>query len=77
MLVWNDLDAGRKDQGLRQGRRHQDGATGVYELLVSYRSGDMWAPQIEQMEALKVERQYLVDCMPERQEADSTTAWRV
>ena len=28
---------------------------GVYDLLVSYRSGDMWSPQIEQTEALKLE----------------------
>ena len=28
---------------------------GVYEMLVSYRSGDMWAPQLEQGEALRRE----------------------
>ena len=27
---------------------------GVYNLLVSYRSGDMWAPKVEQSEALKL-----------------------
>ena len=36
---------------------------GVYELLVSYRSGDMWAPRVEQVEALKVEAAYFVDCI--------------
>ena len=32
-------------------------------MLVSYRMGDMWAPRIEQVEALKVETQYFVDCI--------------
>ena len=31
------------------------GREGLYELLVSYRTGDMWAPKIEQTEALKKE----------------------
>jgi len=36
---------------------------GVYDLLVSYRSGDMWAPQLEQVEALRQELSYFVDCV--------------
>jgi hypothetical protein len=32
-------------------------------LLVSYRSGDVWAPRVEQTEALKVELGYFVDCI--------------
>jgi len=35
---------------------------GVYNLLVSYRSGDMWAPKVEQTEALKLEAQYFIEC---------------
>ncbi len=45
MLVWNDLDADEKikvyDKGVDITKRE-----GVYDLLVSYRSGDMWAPQL-------------------------------
>jgi predicted dehydrogenase len=62
MLVWNDLEADEKikiyDKGVNITSRE-----GVYELLVSYRSGDMWAPQLEQMEALKHELTYFVDCI--------------
>jgi predicted dehydrogenase len=62
MLVWNDLEADEKlkiyDKGVQIGSRE-----GVYELLVSYRSGDMWAPQLEQGEALKQEMAYFVDCV--------------
>jgi hypothetical protein len=62
MLVWNDLEADEKvkiyDKGVQIGGRE-----GVYELLVSYRSGDMWAPQLEQGEALRNELAYFVDCV--------------
>ena len=36
---------------------------GVYDLLVSYRSGDVWAPKVEQTEALKLELGYFVECI--------------
>jgi predicted dehydrogenase len=41
---------------------------GVYELLVNYRSGDMWAPQLEQCEALRQELSYFVDCISSGQD---------
>ena len=51
MLVWNDLEADEKVKVYDKGVEMNSGE-GVYELLVSYRSGDMWAPKIEQTEAL-------------------------
>ena len=30
---------------------------------MNYRSGDMWAPQLEQVEALRQELTYFVDCI--------------
>ena len=35
----------------------------LYQTLVSYRTGDMWAPKVEQIEALKAEASYFVDCI--------------
>ncbi len=62
MLVWNDLEADEKlkvyDKGVKVTSRE-----GVYDLLVSYRSGDMWAPQLEQVEALRQELSYFVECV--------------
>lgn len=62
MVVWNDLEADEKikvyDRGVQVGNRN-----GVYELLVSYRSGDMWAPKIEQSEALRLESAHFIDCI--------------
>jgi predicted dehydrogenase len=67
MLVWNDLEADEKvkvyDKGVDITSRE-----GVYELLVNYRSGDMWAPQIEQIEALRQELSYFVDCISSGQD---------
>src|SRR6266851_5301977 len=36
---------------------------GVRQLLVNYRSGDMWSPQLEQIEALRSELGYFADCI--------------
>jgi predicted dehydrogenase len=62
MLVWNDLEVDEKikiyDKGVKVTSRE-----GLYDLLVHYRTGDMWAPQIEQVEALTRELSYFVDCI--------------
>lgn len=64
MLVWNDLEADEKvkiyDKGVKVSNQE-----GVYNLLVNYRSGDMWAPKIEQVEALHSELSYFVECIQE------------
>lgn len=64
MLVWNDLEADEKIKVYDKGVDIQT-REGVYDLLVSYRSGDMWAPQVEQGEALKTELDYFVSCINE------------
>src|SRR5208282_2468415 len=62
MLVWNDLEVDEKikiyDKGVNVTSRE-----GLYDLLVHYRSGDMWAPQVEQVEALTRELAYFVECI--------------
>lgn len=67
MLVWNDLAADEKirvyDRGVNIAQRRD-----VYDLLVSYRSGDMWAPCLEQGEALRTELDYFLDCVLNRQQ---------
>lgn len=62
MLVWNDQAADEQvkiyDKGVSVTSRE-----GVYNLLVNYRSGDMWAPKIERAEALTRELTYFVECI--------------
>jgi predicted dehydrogenase len=60
MLVWNDLEADEKlkvyDKGVDIKNREN-----VYDLLISYRSGDVWVPKVNQIEALKMEAEQFVD----------------
>jgi predicted dehydrogenase len=62
MLLWNDLEADEKlriyDKGVDVKTREN-----VYDLLVSYRSGDAWIPRVPPTEALKLEAEYFVDCV--------------
>ena len=62
MVVWNDLEADEKVKVYDKGVDITSGQS-VYDLLVSYRSGDMWAPKVEQMEALRREANYFAECV--------------
>ena len=62
MLVWNDLEPDEKIKVYDKGVDIANGQ-GLYDLLVSYRSGDVWAPKVDQTEALKLELGYFVDCI--------------
>jgi len=62
MVVWNDLEADEKIKVYDKGVEIAHGQ-GIYDLLVSYRSGDMWAPKVDQTEALKLEAKYFVECI--------------
>lgn len=65
MIVWNDLVNDEKvrvyDRGIQVTSQE-----GVRDLLVGYRSGDMWAPKIEVTEALKLELGYFVSCINDK-----------
>jgi predicted dehydrogenase len=62
MLVWNDLEADEKikiyDKGVEVKSKEA-----TYKMLVNYRSGDMHAPRVEQVEALKLETEYFIKCI--------------
>ncbi|GAB4123487.1 MAG: Gfo/Idh/MocA family oxidoreductase [Acidobacteriota bacterium] len=78
MLVWNDLEPDEKirvyDKGVEVTSRE-----GVYNLLVSYRTGDMYAPRVQQVEALKLETRYFLDCIQkgERPHNDGEAGLRI
>src|SRR6202171_6413422 len=63
MLVWNDLEADEKIRIYDKGVSMSTNPSNLHQLLVSYRSGDMWAPQVEQIEALRAETAYFLDCI--------------
>lgn len=68
MLVWNDLVSDEKirvyDKGVEGvGGLDAESKESSYGLRVSYRSGDMWAPRVNQVEALQGEAAYFVECI--------------
>ncbi len=65
MLVWNDLEADEKLRIYDKGVSMSTNPSNLHQLLVSYRSGDMWAPQVEQVEALREETAYFIKCIEE------------
>lgn len=65
MLVWNDLEADEKIRVYDKGVSMSTNPSNLHQLLVSYRSGDMWAPQVEQVEALRAETSYFLKCLAE------------
>jgi len=62
MLVWNDLEQDEKIKIYDKGVEVKNKG-GLYNLLIDYRSGDMWSPLVDRTEALKVESEYFIDCI--------------
>jgi len=72
MLVWDDLDADEKikiyDRGVDVKSSNAATNNGIHELLVSYRSGDMYVPKLDSTEALRAEIDYFVRCLEKNEE---------
>jgi predicted dehydrogenase len=79
MIVYNDIEMSEKikvyDKGIIVG---QDDAT-IYQRHVGYRTGDMWAPRIDNVEALRIECEHFVECIEQRQQplSDGNAGLRV
>jgi predicted dehydrogenase len=72
MLVWDDLSSDEKvkiyDRGVEFKSANASAKNGIHELLVSYRSGDMYVPKIDNTEALRAEVEYFVRCLEKNEE---------
>lgn len=79
MLVWNDLEADEKIRVYDKGVEKTISTEGIYDILVKYRTGDMWAPQVEHTEALKKELEYFTECINGNRTPinDGKAGWRV
>jgi predicted dehydrogenase len=62
MIVYDDLQPSEKVKVYDRGVSVGEGASEA-ELRVSYRSGDMWAPQLSVKEALLTELEHFVECI--------------
>jgi predicted dehydrogenase len=65
MIMYDDTEPAEKvkvyDRGVELSG--YDDPTNLYKALVSYRMGDMYAPHLEQVEALRREVEHFVDCI--------------
>ena len=63
MILYDDLEPSEKLKVYDKGISVAPGLEDVYRLLVSYRSGDMWAPRLDNTEALQTEALHFIDCI--------------
>ena len=63
MVVFDDLEASEKLKVYDKGISLNPSPENVYQMLVGYRTGDMWAPKVAVTEALSVEAAHFADCI--------------
>jgi predicted dehydrogenase len=63
MIVYDDIENSEKVRVYDKGITVKNGPESLYKLMVSYRSGDMYAPQIDVTEAPRIEAQHFADCI--------------
>jgi predicted dehydrogenase len=67
MIVYDDLEPSEKikvyDKGITLNGNPQKNGEKVYQMLVGYRTGDMWAPQLDMKEALGIELGQFISCI--------------
>jgi predicted dehydrogenase len=63
MILYDDLEPSEKLKIYDKGISVAPGPEDVYKMLVSYRLGDMWAPQLDNTEALQTEARHFIDCI--------------
>jgi len=63
MILYDDLEPSEKVKIYDKGVTVSQSPEAVYEMLVSYRSGDMWAPRLDAGEALHTEALHFIDCI--------------
>jgi predicted dehydrogenase len=63
MIVFDDLEASEKIKIYDKGVKVNQSPEQIYQALIEYRTGDMWAPHLPAKEALQTEAQHFVDCI--------------
>jgi predicted dehydrogenase len=63
MITYDDLQPSEKVKVYDKGVSFTDDPDQIQQMRVGYRTGDMWAPQLDGAEALKLEAEHFVDCI--------------
>ena len=79
MILYDDLEPSEKVKIYDKGVTVSQSPEAVYQMLVSYRSGDMWAPRLDTTEALQTEALHFIDCIEnnKRPETDGHAGLRL
>jgi len=68
MILYDDLEPSDKLKIYDKGITVTPGPEDVYKMLVSYRLGDMWAPRLDNIEALQTEAMHFIDCITNKKQ---------
>ncbi|HSL56022.1 MAG TPA: Gfo/Idh/MocA family oxidoreductase [Pyrinomonadaceae bacterium] len=71
MILYDDLEPSEKLKVYDKGINVTPGLEDVYKMLVSYRLGDMWAPQLDNTEALQTEALHFIDCIEHNKQPET------
>ncbi|MFM2061641.1 MAG: hypothetical protein RLZZ507_1311 [Cyanobacteriota bacterium] len=63
MVCYDDLEPSEKIKVYDKGITVNDSPENVYQMLVGYRTGDMWSPKLDMTEALQTEALHFIDCI--------------
>lgn len=66
MVIYDDLEPSEKVKIYDSGITLANTPDSVYQMLVSYRTGDMWAPKVDLTEALKTEVEHFCNCISQK-----------
>jgi len=79
MIIYDDVEPSEKVKVYDKGITVNGSKESMYDVMIGYRTGDMWAPQLEVTEALLAEAQHFVRCITrgERSITDGRAGLRV
>lgn len=63
MIVFDDLEPSEKLKIYDKGITVNGNSETMYQMLIGYRSGDMWAPKLDMTEALRTEGLHFLNCI--------------
>jgi predicted dehydrogenase len=63
MIVYDDLEPSEKVKVYDSGITINGNSESMYQMLIGYRTGDMWAPKLDMAEALRMEALHFIRCI--------------
>jgi predicted dehydrogenase len=79
MIIYDDLEPSEKVKVYDKGITVNGSKESMYDVMIGYRTGDVWAPKLEVTEAILAEARYFIHCIThgERSITDGRAGLRV